>query len=291
MGERILIQNIPEISAIYFALLHCGYEDFAYEKDIALKETIESFLQAEIDCTVSFFTKVRQNTCEVYPYWPRAAALESATFFMDHACTQFKAFEVFQNDIMTASNLSEAERNQDFWDWVKDFPSALVCILNCNSFQNYLKWENTWIEEQNRARKNELDQIGRIIDFCASQYASPIQKISIVLNPIKCAYSADYHIYGKQFFFCSGAFHPEAVIHEFLHPIVHPYVQEVRDIIRRLHIRYPGVDGSYYLSDDEDGSVNAFEEYMVRCFAADVLEGTLPLNLTSYMCEILNRFS
>jgi hypothetical protein len=291
MEKRISIHNIPEISAIYFALLQCGYDYYSFEKSNDLKETIENFRKEKTDCMVSFFAKIKQNTCDVYPYWPRAAALEKATFFIDCSSIQFKDFDVYQNDIMTASNISEAERNQDFWDWVKDFPSALASILNCNCFQDYLNWENKWVEEQNHIWKNDLNQIQQILDFCATHYASPIHNVSIVLNPIKCAYSADYHIHGNRFFFCSGAFRPESVIHEFLHPIARPFVKEAKDTIQRLHTRYPGIDESYYLSGDGDGRVNAFEEYIVRCLSADVLAGNLPLNLTSFVCEILSRFS
>lgn len=291
MEKRISIHNISKISAIYFALLQCGYDYYSFEKSNHLKGTIESFRKTKTECVGSFFTKIKQKTCEVYPYWPRAAMLETATFFIDFDSIQFKDFVTYQNNIMTASNISDIERSQDFWDWVKDFPSALATVLNCNSFQDYLNWETKWVEEQNHIWKSDLNQIQQILDFCVTHYASPIQSVSIVLNPIKCAYSADYHIYGNQFFFCSGSFKPESVIHEFLHPIAQPFVKEAKDIIQRLHTHYPGIDESYYLSDDGDGRVNAFEEYMVRCLTADVLAGNFPSNLTSFVCKTLNRFS
>ena len=55
MEEQILIQNIPEISAIYFALLQCGYDYYAFEKDADLVQAIEGFRATPMDYDVSFF--------------------------------------------------------------------------------------------------------------------------------------------------------------------------------------------------------------------------------------------
>lgn len=291
MEKRISIHNISEISAIYFALLQCGYDYYAFEKDADLIKTIEDFRVAQFDRDISFFSEVKQKTCEVYPYWPRAAALETATFFFDRVSMQFKDFKTYQNNIMSASNISDVERNQDFWEWVKDFPSALACVLNSNDFQAYLSWEDKWIEQQNLIWEKDLGVIQRTLDICVRDYASPVQKVSIVLNPIKCAYSADYHMDGTQFFFCSGAFRTDSVIHEFLHHVVHHSVEESKDVVLQCRARYPDIDESYYLSNDEVGRINAFEEYMVRCLTKSVLANSFPSGLDLFIDEILRNFS
>jgi hypothetical protein len=36
---------------------------------------------------------------------------------------------------------------------------------------------------------------------------------------------------GKQFYYCSGAFKMESVIHEFLHHVVHRFVKEAKDAV------------------------------------------------------------
>jgi hypothetical protein len=231
MEKRISIHNIPEISAIYFAMLQCGYDYYAFEKNADLVKTIEGFRTAQVDCDVSFFSEVKQETCEVYPYWPRAAALETATFFVDCISMQFSDFDTYQNGIMSARNISDVERNQNFWEWVKDFPPKLAYVLSSNDFRAYLNWENKWIEHQSSIWENDLNHIQQILDICVKNYASPIQKVSVVLNPIKCAYSADYHMDGKQFYYCSGAFKMESVIHEFLHHVVHRFVKEAKDAV------------------------------------------------------------
>ncbi len=73
--EQITISNIPEISAIYFALLQSGYDYYAMERSQDHISHIQGYIGAEN--STPFFAGVKQNTCKVYPYWPRAAILEN----------------------------------------------------------------------------------------------------------------------------------------------------------------------------------------------------------------------
>lgn len=190
MGKTIYINSKPEISAIYFALLQCGYDYYAFEKDAGLVKAIEGFRIEKGMHSDSFFMGVKQSSCKVYSYWPRAAALETATFYLDSNHEKFKNFNAYRENIMSASNISDAERNLEFWAWVKNFPAALSHVFKSKEFQAYFTWERKWIEQQNIIQENELSDIKRVLDSC-EKYPPRIQKITIVLNPIKCAYSAD----------------------------------------------------------------------------------------------------
>lgn len=202
--SQITISNIPEISAIYFSLLQCGYDYYSIERSQRHNDAICSFLgSGDIP---SFFYGIRQNTCEVYPYWPRAAILETASFYLlpDHSA--FREYDAFCEHIMSAGNIAECERDQKLWTWIADFPSALSKVLESDSFQRYLNWENKWIAEQNVKHKEALRSIQKCLDICIYKFDSPMQDIQIVINPIKCVYSSDYHINGNCFIFSSGAF-------------------------------------------------------------------------------------
>lgn len=122
--------------------------------------------------------------------------------------------------------------------------------------------------------------------MCVSKYGSPVHDIQIVINPIKCVYSADYHLDKNCFIFCSGAFRAESVIHEFLHHVVHPVVVEIADMVLANKRAYPGIDESYYLSGSKAGQLNAFEEYVVRTLTTDVMNGIYPDELISYLKEL-----
>ena len=276
------ISNIPEISAIYFALLNSGYDYYAIERSQDHISCIREYIGAE-KIAAPFFAGVKQNTCKVYPYWPRAAILETASFYLSPDGSHFRDCDALRNQIMNATNIADRERDQRLWDWIAGFPTALSEILDCEAFRNYLKWEEKWLATQNLKHETALRVIKNCLDMCISKYGSPVQHIQIVINPIKCVYSADFHMDKNRFIFCSGMFKLESVIHELLHHVVHPVVMDIADIVSTTKRIYPNMDESYYLSSDIGGRLNAFEEYAVRMLTMDVMNSKFPKELISYL--------
>lgn len=282
------ITNIPAVSAIYFALLQCKYDFYPIERDALLIDKLRSFIIS--DCgEYDFFCDVKQNTCEVYPYWPRAYMLEAATFCIDIPQGQFVDYNAYKSSTMSAKNISDIERSQLFWDWIIKFPKALKLVSESNSFCRYLKWENEWIAAQNREFRKELGRIRGILTLCKEKFKSPIENIQIVLNPIKCVYSADYHIKDNNFIYCSGSLREESVIHEFIHHIVHPIVENRKAEILCCHFIDLDIDPSYYLNNDEAGILNAFEEYIVRVLTDAIVSGNAPESLDVFFDQEINK--
>ena len=284
--KRILIESIPEISAIYFALLQCGYNFFKVEKPIRLTDKIRSFI---FKSRFPFFDDIKQTTCAVYPYWPRAAILETATFYLSSANSAFTNFSAFKKKIMSANNISDIERDSALWEWIKDFPVSLNQVIRDSNFQFYFEWEKDWVKQQNIIYAENLCIIQEYLNMCFKLYSSPIKRVSIVLNPIKCAYSADYHMNGDCFIFSSGAFSTESIIHEYLHHVVHNTVISHSEAILHNSSDYPGIDCSYYLAYDKTGRLNAFEEYFVRTLTKLVVSENPPKNLDGFIEELLSK--
>lgn len=286
--EKLSITNNSTISAIYYALLQYGYDFYSIERDALTVKKLQSFIMSDNN-EYGFFSEVKQNTCEVYPYWPRAAMLETATYFIDLPRACFVNFDAYKSKIQSAKNISDMERNQTFWNWIDQFPRAINHVLQSNSFGRYLEWENDWIAKQNQKCKNDLRRIMNIFMLCKEKFKSPFQSIQIVLNPIKCVYSSDYHQRDETFIFCSGALREESVIHEFIHHAVHPVVERRKDEILHYNFVNLGVDASYYLNGSEAGKLNAFEEYIVRKLTDIVLSGDIPENLDAlFDWEVMN---
>lgn len=285
MNGKIYIDNIPEITAIYFALMQCGYEFQSMGRSTGEQECVRRFIDRE---THPFFAEVKQDSCAVYPYWPRAAMLETASFFLCPEENRFTDLNALRKQIMTANNITDAQRDDAFWSWFEDFPQAIHNVMNSSVFREYWKWENNWILEQQSLWKNELDHLARCINACVRQYDSPIQEVVIVLNPIKCIYSADCHIVDDKLFFSSGRLSVKSVIHEFLHHLVHPIVWANRQTVLCAQKRYPDIDQSYYLDGDQNGRLNAFEEYLVRLLTEDVFSFRIPDQMDSYLKHIVS---
>lgn len=285
--RNISITNLPAISAIYFALLQSGYEYYSLGRTEEQLETVKAFYNPEF-CN-DFFSQTKQNTCGTYSYWPRAALLESAVFYLGGDLKQFSDFEAYKKFVMSASNLQDIERNENFWNWISCFPTELNKVINNDYFKKYLIWENAWIEYQNQTNAENLVSLKEIIETCISKYNAQISNIKIVLFPIKCAYSSDYHLVDGQFIFSSGQFSIESVIHEFLHHAIHTYVLKNKKQILASEKHFDSIDSSYYLSDSENGKLNAFEEYFVKALTKELLNETPPNDLDKNILHLLDE--
>ena len=286
--KKLLISNNAAISAIYFALLQCGYDFYSIERDASTVNKLESFIISD-SSEYGFFSKVRQNTCEVYPYWPRAAMMETATFYIDLHMACFTDFDAYKSNVLSAKNISDIERNEKFWKWILQFPAALRDVFQSNCFGRYLKWENAWIEDQNKKHKANLRKVEDIFVLCEERFGSNFQNIQVILNPIKCVYSADYHSKDETFIFCSGALSEASIIHEFIHHLVHPVVENREDEILCCDFVNFDLDASYSLNGSKTGKLNVFEEYMVRKLTDKILCGDVPKNLDVFFDhEIMN---
>lgn len=281
------ITNIPSISAIYFALLQSGYDYYSLGRTQKQIEEVKSFYNPKLFC--DFFSEAKQNTCATYSFWPRAALLESAVFYITDDITDFSDFEAYKEFVLSATNLQNEERDENFWSWVDDFPTELRKVVYSDSFNKYLLWENSWIAQQNKENEKDLITLEGILGICAGYYHTKIKGLKIVLSPIKCACSSDYHIIDGHFIFSSGKFSLESVTHEFLHHIVHPYILKNIDAILMSRNHFDCIDSSYYLSDKENGKLNAFEECLVKALTKDFINGNYPNSLDDYVISLINE--
>ena len=282
-----MIIQLPKISAIYYGLLQSGYDFYAPERSAGHIRDIEAYTGREL--SHAFFSGARQGTCDVYPYWPRAFMMESASFFLNDNNTGFRDFETLRQKILTAGNISENERGESLWNWLEDFPRAIAMVLSDNSFSGYLEWEGEWIAGQEKIYQEEVNLIRESLEICTSRYHSPVREIQICLNPIKCVYASDYHLTENCFVFSSGAFRTDSVIHEFLHHVVHPAVAERKDMILKHRPINNQLDESYYLAGSDSGVLNAFEETVVRSLTEEIMNHKFPDDLSVYIEHFLKQ--
>lgn len=213
--------------------------------------------------------------------------LDAATFFIDLSQTRFINFDYYKNIICSAKNISDIERNQVFWNWVLLFPSALQQVMQSECFRCYIEWENKWIAAQNLSCKHKLKRISNILDICAEKFGSPFQRVEIVINPVKCVYSSDYHYINGDLTICLGQLREDSIIHEFTHHIIHPAIENRKDEILHCSLERLDVDISYFFDGSDDGKLNAFEEYMLHQFTDKIVSGYIPKNINIFFdCEM-----
>lgn len=75
-----------------------------------------------------------------------------------------------------------------------------------------------------------------------------------------------------------------SVIHEFMHTLVHPVIEQEISITSRK--KYPTIDDFYYLDGSGQGYRNAFEEYAVRMLIDTITQqGEFP-DLHTYLEQL-----
>ena len=265
----IELRQIPEISAVYYALLQSGYDFYAVGKRLELVKQLEAF-RGETES--SFWKAARQNSCKTYPYWPRAALLEQAALCI----VDGELKPEYHSMVMDADNLMDEERDEVFWKWIVDFPSKLSAVMERERFREYIVWEHAWMKAQEKGSEGMLRRLSELLSKCKRVYDLSFDRISVVLSPIKCAYSADYHWINDCLFCTVGALNSRSILHECMHEAVHREVQDLKEEILSKGMMRSDFDPSYCLNGDEQGRINAFEECAVREIVERVLDGEIP---------------
>lgn len=281
--DRTKIEIISDtvFSALYYGLLQSGYTFYALGRDRELMLNVQSFIRSTD--VHAFWKGVKRTSCDVYPYWPRAFMLEAALFYIDQKRHSFVNFLEYQKHILDMTNIENSERENEFWDWIKDYPNALLQVMNSEGFLEYLQWEKEWIAEQKHLCSEELCLLQNYLSVCTQKYQSSVNFVRVILNPIKCIYSADYHLHGKCLTVTLGRFSVDSILHEFLHQVVHPVLIKNCEHVHSVDKKFPGVDASYYLDKTDAGNLSAIEEYVVRQLTDAVVRGNYPNDLDMYV--------
>ena len=277
----LYMDSMPAVSAIYYALLQNGYDFYALGRPAEHAAAIRRFAGSHV--AQPFFAEARQNTCEVYPYWPRAALMETAALYLSTDLSTWVDYDALKRNVMAATNLMEQERNQAFWQWIEKFPSELQAVLNSPAFTAYMHWERSWLDAQRTKHAEEMGHIAEILRLCAERYGSSVRQVRVVLNPIKCVYSSDYELLNDCLIVCSGAFQAESIVHEYLHHILYPIVKIYKEALESNPREYPDLDDSY----QQAGALYAFEEYAVRQLTQLALARKLPEDINAYIGSII----
>ncbi len=293
MASRITISCRREINAIYYGLLASGYDFAEIGKSADLSGLILRAKAGRIPRRhAGFFAAARQNTCGQYPYWPRAALMESAVFFIgDTANSPPFDDRRYREYVMSRRNLLPEEADGGFWAWISHFPAALRGILDNEAFRRMNRELDCIVERVAAAQDEELRELFVKLETIYEAERMELKTVEVIICPLKCAYSADYfECDGKQHVII-GEWRPESVIHESLHPAVNRHTAKRRDEILRYSnretLQNSGIDESYFLSNDGDGILNAFEEIAVRKLAAAVCGEAQPADIDGIISGML----
>ncbi|MCL2407560.1 MAG: hypothetical protein FWC95_06485 [Defluviitaleaceae bacterium] len=265
---RIEISTKIEFNAIYFGLCLGKYEFACINKTdeiVGLQRSIEDYGEANLGAVKEFFRYARGITCDVYPFWPCAALLETALFYMDGGVFDSVAYRTY---VCGLTNITDEERNDEFFAWVEDFPTHLQTVLDDEFFQEI----NYKLDKIVGSLDVDSD-VRRLTDSLAVIPAA-VDKLNVLICPLKCCYSADYFTYGREMSVLLGDYLPHSIIHEYMHIVVRPHIEANRVwVLENCCDEEYGIDSSYYMDGGENGFLNAYEEAVVRHAANEIANG------------------
>ncbi len=274
--------SLPVLSALYYALLQCGYAPWAQMGRCAAHgDALAPFTGNQ--AASGYFSAARQDTCEAYPWWPRAFLLEDAALCLNGDCTAFSDPAALRERISGFNNIAESERDDRLFHHLSGLPDALRPVLAADGFARFRMWEQNWLREQHALLADELSLLENRLTVCMARYPAPVRRVEAAVSPIKCVYASDCHRLGDTLLFFSGTLRAESVVHEYLHYALHPAVAALT--LPAAPLRYPGLDDSYYLA----GPSAAFEEHAVRALTQDVLASRYPKDIPHYLHMLLHH--
>lgn len=285
--KRFDIISEPRIAAIYFGLMQGGYEYFSAGKAREDVKLWESWAKMPVSYDTSFFTEARQATPGIYPFSPRAAALEMASFYVDMQNGIFTDEEACLRKIRVSGIIKEREL-PDFTTWIMGFPKLMKSVMQCEGFASYINWEESWLKQQAKPHKQKLQKYDDVISYFSKKCNPTVSNAFIVYCPLKCTFVSDYFAEGDTLYFISGMLRLEAALKEFLHLMLHPLVQKHSDAIcslRNLHrLR---VENTNYGDNNDQAKLAIFEEYAVGELIGLVEENRYKVELEKFLPSLL----
>ena len=126
---RLGVTFSTPMAVLYHGLIASGYEYAQWDKPPEVLAIVDEALR--------FFAQARQGTCDVYPFWPRTALMETATFYMECSPEQVRFADVdgYHAFVMQADNLRNDERDESFWQWVGELPGALRAVTGARGLR------------------------------------------------------------------------------------------------------------------------------------------------------------
>ena len=284
---QITISSNVDINAIYFGITLSGYEYADIDKSDDITKRLQQIRHySGLDEAKEYFSRARQSTCVVYPFWPRVALLEIAIFFINDKGFDYDGYCTY---VKARSNLTDEEKSDDFFCWIKDFTKYLIQIKSDSFFQDINRQLSDKVNKISASSAEKIDLIKSRLDSLSASTVSAISTISLIICPIKCVYSADYFAVGPVISVILGDFLPHSIVHEYLHPIVHSCIQKHREhIVAHNERKYLNLDQSYHMGNDENGKLNAFEENIVRIIS-DLILDDVDINIEQLILDELNN--
>lgn len=266
MAEVLVSKNV---FTLYAGLTASGYDLAAFPEDDPVAKIVDSLREMPLSSPAhSYFPQARLPGPGVNPYWPRAAMLLHATFFLDDDATEYTDLRALRK-MVEDFPASDGPGNEESLAWLMGYPSAFRAVRESAHFLG--NWSD-YVEAMNPERllgfrDAALRATGALRFFGGSDLVN-LPKIVLVPNPLQAQQIADFVDFQGILYVVTAAPSASSIVHECMHGILVP-ILEADQILRAKDLFDASLVESMvrmqYARDDGPLSwLRVFEESLVR---------------------------
>lgn len=270
-AKNPLIKISTNVFTVFAGLIASGYE-FSYDEELAGRVRAVKW----DDSAVEYFRRARTSYCAVYPYWPRAAMLVSASLILKESNGYENSdFRKMKERIESYCNIDPEEIGEETELWLLQLPAYYRLIRENEEFNNL------WVEYLKRSEA-VADQFMEAIDEAKKKVISrfkvnevELPKIGAIPNIL--GFNGDFERIDDIIYVVCAQPDKSCAVHEYLHNILGPglmnNIERIKEHVNLLDPIFERMFSyKYAWAKDAPSWCRVFEESLVMAAAIWVNE-------------------
>lgn len=271
------------VFAVYTGLIASGYDLLEISAENPVSQVVEDIRKVPWpEKVLTYFKMARKRDAGVNPYWPRAAMLLIASFYVG---------ETGRNPCMTRSlwsrklaehihtlPISPRDKSSDILKWLEGFPGTYALIFDEPAF------DGLW-RSYKKAMETKLPVFADVTEKTISSFLrltgaseNDLPAVCVVPNPLQAPQVADFVTVDGIVYMIIADPRPASIIHELLHNVFEPGLRSAKTtILQYRHLLMPVLGKmirmQYAWDDGPDSWYRVFEENFMRAASIWVERG------------------
>ena len=224
------------------------------------------------DAVRGYFAKSRARSGRVNPYWPRAAMLLEACFYLEPGRGFRPPDELRLLRAIAEFPVGSAGKDSATVAWVREFPGAFAALSGTDLFP--ILWTSYLDALQPRLRSFEKAALLCMESLTGMTGVSTeaLPELVIIPNPLQAPELADFVRRADALHVIVAEPRMSSMVHELLHDVFGPVLRSNKpEIVGHRRLLRPGLGAmmrmQYAWGDDDESWMRVFEESMMRAAA------------------------
>ncbi len=261
------------VFGLYVGLTATGYNLAKPAENSPIGQLTKAIRMAEWPSSVRrYFAMARSRSGGINPYWPKAAMLLEACFYLEDSGESFNpSDELALLRTIAEFPVNPADKSATVVDWARGFPAAYSELTRASVFPmlwtSYLDAVQPLVTSFEKAASATLESLTR-----AGVRGDSLPEIVVVPNLLQAPELADFVRRPGILYVVVAEPRMSSMVHELLHDVLGPILRSNKvDIAAHRHLLRPVLPAmlrmQYAWADDDESWLRVFEESLMRAAA------------------------